>query len=84
MSHEPTQTSELASDAERDELDEAYQAVEKMTRWNREIIHKLDCAYEDLEEFLVSVVNDSLIVDIKDRVGECKLLARVLLEELES
>ena len=75
MSQEPIPTSES--------LDEAYEAVEKMLRWTREMLHKLDCVYEDLEEFLVSVDRDPLVCQIKDRVGESRLLGRLVLKGLE-
>jgi len=75
LSRELTQTS--------DELDEAYKVVEKMTRWCREIIHKLNCVDEDLEDRLnTQEVKDSLLLDIKDRIGECEILAKCLSEEL--
>ena len=67
MSHEPT--------AINDKLDEAYEAVRKITALMRSVKYKLDWVYGEIAS------NDSLAL-VTTRVGECRGLVKECIKEL--
>jgi hypothetical protein len=79
-----TDSSKAGSIQTVEDLEEAYRAVEKLTRWMKDMKHKLDCTYYDLKLYLRHSDMDVGIVDeARNRIGECRVLAKCVIEELD-
>ena len=73
---EATQTTE-------EDLQEAIEIVDKITRWMRDTKHKLDCVYDSLDLHLRNhEITEGLVGETKNRVGECRVMIKCCIEEL--